>query len=473
VLASFIFLCYICLHEIRLQQKERMENIINTILFGKYEILSLLGTGQFSPVYLSKHLVLECYRAIKVIPKTPGQTDTLLKEARLLKSLQHPGIPIIYDVEEDDFNFYLVEEYLEGDSLEDFLLQQSHISQHTFTDLSLQLCDIFRYLHTQKPTPILYLDLKPEHIIVCGMQLKLIDFNVATYLSSLGNIYNLFGNKEFSAPELFSGTTPSLCSDIYSIGKIMEYLSNYVEPSTSPKFQQIIQKATLADPAHRFETVDALISAINQEKNDMSQPYTRKKIAVCGSHSGCGATHIAIALVSTLNYMGYSSIYYAKNGQFSLQQTQYSLSFFKEINGMFYYKYFKGYPFYGPGIQIPEPDKTICVYDYGDDFILDEIDADYILFICSNSIWQWHNAIKKSASLTCYKDRLTIICNMGQKRSMETLSKYFSHSVYRYPYDANAFCVDTPKLSFVQRILGINRRKNLFFRLKNRFIRKK
>lgn len=450
-----------------------MKNILNTILFGKYEILSILGTGQFSSVYLSKHLTLECYRAIKVIPKTSDKTDTLLKEAKLLKSLQHPGIPIIYDVEEDDFNFYLVEEYLEGDSLEVFLLYQSHISQHTFMDFSLQLCDIFQYLHTQRPTPILYLDLKPEHIIVCGMQLKLLDFNVSTYLSSLGNIYNLFGNKEFSAPELFSGTAPSLCSDIYSIGKLIEYISTYVEPSISPKFHQIIKKATHADPVYRFETVDKLISAINQEKNYMSQPYLPKKIAVYGSHSGCGSTHIAISLVSTLNYMGYSSIYYERNNHSSLQQTQYSLSFFKEINGLFYYKYFKGYPFYGPGIQIPESNEFICVYDYGNDFNFEKIDADLILFICSSSIWQWNNAFEKSTSLTCYKDNLAIVCNMGQKSSMETLSKYFSHPVFRYPYDTNAFCVDTPKLTFVQRILGINRRKNLFFHLKNRFIRKK
>lgn len=450
-----------------------MENITNTILFGKYEILSLLGTGQFSSVYLSKHLVLECYRAIKVIPKTSGKTDTLLKEAKLLKSLQHPGIPLIHDIEEDDSNLYLVEEYLEGDSLEDFLLYQPHISQHTFLDLILQLCDIFQYLHSQKPTPVLYLDLKPEHIIVCGMQLKLLDFNVSIYLSSLGNIYNLYGNKEFSAPELFLGKAPSLCSDIYSIGKLMKYLSHYVEPSISPNFQQIIKKATLADPAHRFETVDALISAINQEKKYMSQPYLRKKIAICGSHSGCGSTHIAIALVSTLNYMGYSAIYYEKNNHSSLQQIQHSLSFLKEINGLFYYKYFKGYPFYGPGIQMPEPDKSICIYDYSNDFTFDEIDADQIFFVCSNSIWQWHNAFEKSDSLTCYKDRLKIICNMGQKSSMETLSKYFSHPVFRYPYDTNAFCIDIPKLTFVHHILGIKRRKNLFFRLKNRFIRKK
>lgn len=375
-------------------------------------------------------------------------------------------------MEEDENNFYLIEEYVSGENLEEFLLQQSHISQHTFMDLSLQLCDIFQYLHSQKPSPILYLDLKPEHIIVCGMRLKLIDFNVSTYLSSLGNICNLFGNKDFSAPELFSGTMPNLYSDIYSIGKIMHFLSAYVNPSISPNFQQIIKKATHADYVHRFETVDALISAINQEKKLLSQPFSRKKIAICGSHSGCGTTHIAFALVSTLNYMGFSSIYYAKNNHFSLQHTQNLMPFFKETNGMFYYRFFKGYPFYGPGILLTESEDVISVCDYGHVFSLEEIDADYILFVCSNSFWQWYNAFEKGDSLICYKDNLCIICNMGQKKSMDILSKYFSHPVFRFPYDANPFYIDETKLSFVQRILGIKRRKNLFFHLKNRLTKR-
>ena len=198
-----------------------METFSNSILFGKYELISKLGAGTFGSVYLSKHKILECYRAIKLLPKQSRNRNSLLNEAQLLKSLYHPGIPTIYDFEEDEDYFYLIEEYVEGESLEEFLLHQSQISLHTFWDFSLQLCDIFLYLHTLKPSPILYLDLKPEHIIVCGMKIKLIDFNVSTYLSNMGNICNLFGNEDFSAPELFSGTQPNLLTDIYSIGKIM------------------------------------------------------------------------------------------------------------------------------------------------------------------------------------------------------------------------------------------------------------
>lgn len=449
-----------------------MTNILNTILFGKYEIISVLGTGSFGTVYLSKHQFLESFCAIKQLPKCKNGTDSLLKEAQLLKSLYHPGIPTIFDFEEDSEFFYLIEEYVEGESLEEFLLYQSHISQHTFFDFSLQLCDIFHYLHNLKPSPILYLDLKPEHIIVCGTKIKLIDFNVATYLSNLGNICTLLGNKDFSAPELSTGAKPNLFSDIYSIGKIMEYLSNFLDSPISPKLQQIISKSTHTEPACRFETVDELISAINQEKISLNQSHLCKKIAVVGSHPGCGATHIAISLVSTLNYMGYPSVYFDKNNNADFFHLPFYIPFLKEHNGMFSYKYFKGYPFYGPGILLPNPDNVIAVYDYNYNLSLNEIDADLILFICSNSIWHRHSTFEKGESLLSYKDKLKIICNMGHKKSLYHFSKQFCLPVYFYPFDQDPFCVDVSKRSFVCTLLSIKGRKSLFFYLKDLFTTK-
>ena len=332
----------------------------NQILFGKYELISTLGTGSFGTVYLSRHIILECYRAIKFIPKD-GAADSLLKEAQILKSLNHPGIPTIYDIEQDDSYFYLIEEYIEGESIEEFLLHQTHISQSTFLDLSLQLCDIFRYLHRFEPTPIVYIDLKPEHIIVCGMQIKLIDFNVAAYLSNSGNIFTLFGNQEFGAPELFSEKNATVLTDIYSIGKIMQYLSNHLEVSLSPKFHKLINKAIDTNPACRYETVDELISIIEQEQNLLIQPRPCKKIAIIGSHKGCGATHFAIMLTSTLNYIGYKTIYYEKEPKNSLSLSFQFLSFSKEKDGLISYRYFKGYPFWGPGIMPPVIDADIII----------------------------------------------------------------------------------------------------------------
>jgi len=464
----FIFICDICVYtRCALDQKESMKDIINTILFGKYLIISRLGAGSFGTVYLSKHQILETYRAIKRIPKLNNSTVSLLSEAKLLKSLNHPGIPKIYDIYEDNDYFYLIEEYINGESLDEFLLHQSHISQNMFIDWCLQLCKIFQYLHTFQPSPILYLDLKPEHVIVCGMKIKLIDFNVSNYLSNLGNIYNLFGNKDFSAPELYSGTAPNLLSDIYSIGKIMQYLSLHVDTSISPKFHNIIKKAMNTEISGRFETVDQLISAINQEKFLSGQSSSRIKIAILGSHTGCGSTHIAISLVSSLNYMGYSAIYYEKNETDNLRQMIPYIDFMQEDNGMLCYRFFKGYPNYGPGIQMPAPTESISVYDCGGSIKTNDIDFDYVLYICSNSPWHRHELYQNIENIPAMRKNLKIICNLGQASTMRKLSKHFSSPSYHYAFDKDVFCITKEKIDFVSKLLSIKRRNRLFFHSKH------
>ena len=454
--------------------KATMTQNETNLLFGKYEILSTLGTGSFGTVYLSKHILLECYRAIKRIPKNDHVTASLLHEAQLLKTLQHPGIPCLYDIEEDESAYYLIEEFVEGESLEQFLLHQTTISQSTFLDLSLQLCNIFQYLHNLKPSPLLYLDLKPEHIIVCGMQIKLIDFNVATFLSNLGNLSHLFGNENFSAPELVLGKL-NLQSDIYSIGKVLQFLSNHLDAPLSPNIHKILKKATAENPKHRLETVDALVSAMEQEKNLFKQTHSRKRIAIVGAHTGCGCTHIAFSLVSTLNYMGYKSIYYEQEPGNCLRQLHPFLSPIRETDGMLCYHYFKGFPFYGPGVSLSlDTAAEFDVYDYGNSLLPEDMHFDIILLICSNGIWHWHDTFQKGEYLKKQSSHLIIICNMGQKNTMRCFSKQFLQEVYQFPYESSPFGVSSSKVSFFSTLLRIKkRRKFLFFHLRNKFIQKK
>ena len=114
-------------------------------------------------------------RAIKQIPRKEADATPVLSEALLLKNLKHPGIPIVFDLEEDEKNIYVIEEYIAGESLEAFALHQSKISEKKIIQIGIQLCDILIYLHGQKPSPLLYLDMKPEHIFLCAGQVRLVD----------------------------------------------------------------------------------------------------------------------------------------------------------------------------------------------------------------------------------------------------------------------------------------------------------
>ena len=213
---------------------------------------------------------------------------------------------------------------------------------------------------------------------------------------------------------------------------------------------------------------------MEQEKNKLSPTHSRKKIAIVGSHTGCGTSHIAFSLVSTLNYMGYESIYFEQQNQNSLQNFHPFLFPIKESNGMLRYRYFKGFPFYGPGVFISvESAADFDIYDFGNTFPPEPSDFDIVLFVCSNGIWHWHEAFQKGELLKKQSTHLIIICNMGQRYTMHCFSKQFAKEVFQYPYESSPFGVTSKKVSFFSNILQIKRRKSLFFHLRNKFIPKK
>lgn len=429
----------------------------HSILFDKYLVLDQLGSGSFSSVLLVRHLSMELERAIKIIPKTQIGSVSDIMEAKFLKTLNHPGIPKIYDIEEDEENFYLVEEYIQGESLNEFLLHQPVISQKLFFKFCEQLCDIFKYLHSFSPSPILYRDLKPEHIIVCGIQIKLIDFGISTYLTSLGNNCNRLGNVDFSAPESFTNDEISLQADIYSIGQIMNYLSKHLKNKPSWSINQIIHKATAEDTASRFETVAELDSAIKKIIEKDNQPQLRNSIAIVGANSGCGSTHIAVSLVSTLNYLGYSSVYFEKNSSNNLQNAAKYQNYFVEQNGFFYYKFFCGMPNYGPGVSISalKTSEIISVWDFGNNYTENQWDQfDMIILVCNGSIWHFHDSFKAVASFDKLDIPVTVICNMCDKHQSMALAKLIQRAVYNFSYDSNPFLITNDKKNLFLQLLS-------------------
>ena len=446
----------------------------NLILSDRYELIRPLGQGECGSVFLVRQQSLEQYRAMKRFPKnTSAQPLFAISEAQILKSVQHPGIPTIYDFEEDESFYYLVEEYIQGDSLEEFLLHQQSISQNQFLYFCEQLCDIFAYLHTLRPSPILYQDLKPEHIIVCGTQLKLIDFSVASFAAISGKDFNHFGNVDFSAPELISGKPVTLRSDIYSIGKIMEYMMPYLDAATNRSIYPKIQKAISADPDLRYESPQALYSALKEVIETTGRTHLRQTIAVVGSHSGCGATHIAIALVTTLNYLGISAVYQEKNWSNDLRKTVAQLKHVWEKNGCFFYRNFTGFPKYDSGIEIPEPVAQIMVNDYGCDFSSSCLaTADHIIYVCGGALWHRDDAKSKDFLLQNFGNRLHVVANLCDHNSAIYFARTFSQPVYSYPFNTDIFRADKEKLDFVHWLQQPEKVRNrLFLRFINHLFR--
>lgn len=427
-------------------KQERMDTISQSILSGKYEVLQTLGSGSFGTVYLARHQSLESERAIKQIPHAMLDRLSVLSEARLLKSLQHPGIPTIYDIEEDDDYFYLVEEYVRGESLEDFLLHQTVISPQLFFDICDQLCDIYSYLHTVMDKPILYQDLKPAHIIVYGKRIKIID---------LGGIsFRHFGNAEFSAPETLAGKEPTVSADVFSLGKLMQYLNRHVDKPLSRTISKILKKATAQDPALRYETVEMLRTELQKEFKKIRCPHLVQKIAVAGSHCGCGVTHICVSLVSTLNYMGCDAIYQECNSSGTMCRFSRVTDHAREENGCIHYRLFRGYPRYGPGVASCIPEHRITVADYGSDVSQAALsDADLLLLLCDGAPWNRQNAVALAEVLREDTIHTRIIANRADKRAAQFFAEQFHAPVHLYFEDADAFTVSRQKQSFFTQLL--------------------
>ena len=145
------------------------------VLFGKYRLCRKLGAGRSGNVFLAWHTELEEYRAVKIVPKTMADYETFRKEALFLKTLRHPGIPLVYDVEEDLTNSYLIEEYLEGESLYALVKRLGSLSMKTAAEIGIQVCRLIQFMNTAD-NPILYLDLQPKNLLVCNGAVRLIDF---------------------------------------------------------------------------------------------------------------------------------------------------------------------------------------------------------------------------------------------------------------------------------------------------------
>lgn len=453
------------------ETRRRRTHIIHTVLFRKYQILSLLGSGGSSSVYLAEHLKLKQYRAVKCISKTQAQAASWYLEADLLKNLRHPGIPIIYDVEEDETNLYLIEEYIRGESLSAYVQNSDNISQETMIAFGIQLCEILEYLHQQKPHPILYLDLKPEHIILCGNQLKLIDFGISTRIKDQGNQYQSCGTFGFAAPEQFRGCEIGIRTDVYGIGAVLYYMltGERLPPSANvsfPKycsyhFKKIISKAVSPRQKDRFDQVIELRAALEKlslgQAGKPAKAHLLEKIIIVGSQTHIGTTHIAVSLVSWLNRKQAAAYYQAREHSDVLSKLLAYQKGAQEAGGILSYQQFQAVT--EPNEAAEAKKSHIYVQDLGTDVAsVAEEDYSLLILVVGGRPWEIEQGI-----LACQKlageENLVLVSNYNQKQAAGIYASILHKKVFYFPLDQNPFEVTRDKHRFFQQISKEGRRE--------------
>lgn len=250
---------------------------IGEIIDDKYEVLSLIGEGGMSRVWLARDKRLNKLWAVKEIGRTAKDANntvvvqSLIAEANLMKKLDHPTLPRIVDIIENGKTIFVVMDYVEGESLSEVMKRLGHaMNESEVIDWGMQLCDVLEYLHTRKP-PVIYRDMKPGNIMLRDDgTVKLIDFGIAReYKEDRSSDTKILGTRAYAPPEQFSRnaqTDPR--SDIYSLGVTMHHLVTGRHPSDDPVIrpirelnpklseglEYILQKATQQDPSDRYQS---------------------------------------------------------------------------------------------------------------------------------------------------------------------------------------------------------------------------
>jgi eukaryotic-like serine/threonine-protein kinase len=200
-------------------------------VLGKYKILSPLGSGGFGTVYLAKDTWIDKQVAIKVPHRQNLDFGELLREPRLLASVNHPNIVAITTAEKQDGIFFIVMEYVQGDTLENIILREGLLDMTRVLDLTCQICNAVEHAHKQG---VLHRDLRPANVLVSEAGLaKVADFGTSRFLEIAAHGTTIIGSPPYMAPEQFQGKAV-FASDLYSLGITMYQMLTGVLPYDTP-----------------------------------------------------------------------------------------------------------------------------------------------------------------------------------------------------------------------------------------------
>lgn len=373
-----------------------------------------MGAGRTGTVWKAVHLGLNEYRAIKCVPKTHKDYEGFRKEALILKELRYPGIPLVYDMEEDSHYFYLIEEYLEGNSLYDLIQSQGPFQERDAIRFGQQICSLVEYLHHSCDKPILHLDLQPKNLMLWKDTMQLIDFDHAGEAESASLQKERYGTAGCAAPELY---TTDQCldqrTDIYAIGAVLHFMiygtlnkeaATDCKAEVSETIQNIIRKCMEPEREKRYASAKELEQALERSVQCGRLVSVHKKtvsslnIVITGSTPGAGATHLALGLCAILAKMGIKVLYEEKNQSGAIRRMAEKEGVTRMDHfGIYHIRGCQMKPWYGLAVKLEEKtDVQVIIKDFGTDWEeaareLKEKEH-FLAAVISENLWEYGKA---------------------------------------------------------------------------------
>lgn len=277
------------------------------VLQSRYKITKLIGQGGMGAIYLADDtrfsnrvcVIKEMLDNFTDENQRTTATSNFLREADMLASLHHEGIPEVYDRFSEGNRHYLVMEYIQGVDLEQKLEQSGDpFDEKMVLNWSVQICDILSYLHNQKP-PIIYRDMKPANLILTKSgKMYMVDFGIARFFNPIKK-GTMVGTQGYAPPEQYRGLMEPR-SDIYALGATMHHLLTSRDPQEEPPFsfpsvrdinpvisvntEKLIEKALEKDASDRFESAEDMLKSIMKITANFSDsvkicPYCYNKVS--------------------------------------------------------------------------------------------------------------------------------------------------------------------------------------------------
>ncbi|HEY0753439.1 MAG TPA: serine/threonine-protein kinase [Ktedonobacteraceae bacterium] len=222
------------------------------LLHGRYLLEREIGQGGFGVVYLARDK--QAHRRVAVKQINIGKlkpreiidaTDSYNREVTVLSRLRHPRLPRLYDHFTDPEHWYLVMDYIHGQTLEEYLqsVPGNGVPIRKAVKIGIQLCKVLEYLHEQKP-PIIFRDVKPANIMLTPQgKVYLIDFGIARrFNASSVKDTGPLGSPGYAAPEQYGKAQTNTHTDVYGLGVTLQTLitgKDPLEDQASPAQPQI------------------------------------------------------------------------------------------------------------------------------------------------------------------------------------------------------------------------------------------